>query len=153
MMVRRTDFLALGGFHEPIFMYGEEADYCLRVPGRVVLHPGSAIRHDHGRAAGPPRSATRLYWPSRNRIVNAVRHLPAGPLVGSLAASAAFDVLTLAQVRTRTAARAVASGWIDGLRAAPRERRARAAAERRQAARRFVPLREAVRQQRRLGRL
>ncbi len=33
MMVRRQEFLDLGGFYEPFFMYGEEADYCLRVPG------------------------------------------------------------------------------------------------------------------------
>jgi hypothetical protein len=26
MMVRRSDFLALGGFYEPIWMYGKEAD-------------------------------------------------------------------------------------------------------------------------------
>ena len=56
MMVRRDEFLALGGFYEPLFMYGEEADYCLRAPGRVVLEPGSAVRHDMGHAAGPPRS-------------------------------------------------------------------------------------------------
>src|SRR5215217_5720201 len=65
MMVRRDEFLALGGFYEPLFMYGEEADYCLRAGGRVVLHPGSAIRHEHGAAAGPARSALRLYHPSR----------------------------------------------------------------------------------------
>ena len=41
MMVRRDDFLALGGFYEGFFMYGEEADYCLRVPGRIVLHPAA----------------------------------------------------------------------------------------------------------------
>ena len=50
MMVRREEFLALGGFYEPLFMYGEEADYCLRVPGRVVLAPG---RGD------PPRDGPR----------------------------------------------------------------------------------------------
>src|SRR5207248_2154124 len=33
MMVRRDEFLELGGFYEPIFMFGEEADYALRVPG------------------------------------------------------------------------------------------------------------------------
>ena len=53
MMVRRDDFLALGGFWETLFMYGEEADYCLRAPGRVMLDPRSAIRHAHGHAAGP----------------------------------------------------------------------------------------------------
>jgi GT2 family glycosyltransferase len=153
MMVRRDDFLALGGFHEPIWMYGEEADYCLRVPGRVVVDPRSAIRHEQGHASGPLRSVIRLYWPSRNRIVNAVRHLPLPRLAASLAASALFDLAAVAGARRRDAALAVARGWRDGIRAAPRERRARTAAERRAAAGRLVSLREAVREHRRVGRL
>ena len=76
MMVRREEFLALGGFYEPLFMYGEEADYCLRVSGRIMLDPRSAIRHEQGHASGPLRSTTRLYWPSRNRLLLAARHLP-----------------------------------------------------------------------------
>jgi N-acetylglucosaminyl-diphospho-decaprenol L-rhamnosyltransferase len=153
MMVRRDEFLALGGFYEPLFMYGEEADYCLRAGGRVVLHPGSAIRHEFGHAAGPPRSVTRLYHPARNRLVNAARHLPPPALARAVAASAAFDALTLAQVRRVEATRAVARGWAEGLGAIGRERAARPAAERRRAATRLVGLREAVAQQRRLGRL
>jgi N-acetylglucosaminyl-diphospho-decaprenol L-rhamnosyltransferase len=153
MMVRRSDFLALGGFYEPIFMYGEETDYCLRVDGRIVLHPGSAIRHEHGHAAGPPRSATRLYWGSRNRLLNAARHLPGPALAKAVATSAAFDALTLVQVRRRDAARAVARGWHDGVRMMAKERRARSAAERRRSARRLGTLREALAQQRQLGRL
>jgi GT2 family glycosyltransferase len=152
MMARRDEFLALGGFYEPLFMYGEEADYCLRAPGRVVLHPGAAIRHEMGHAAGPARSLTRLYHPARNRLVNAARHLPPLAMTRAVATSAAFDLLTLAQVRRWDAARAVARGWAEGLGAMPRERRARPAAERRRAATRLVPLREAVAQQRRLGR-
>jgi GT2 family glycosyltransferase len=152
MMVRRADFLALGGFYEPLFMYGEEADYCLRAPGRIVLHPDAAIRHEHGHAAGPARSLPRLYHPARNRVLNAARHLPPLALARALAASAAFDVLTLAQVRRLDAARVVARGWGEGLRAVRRERRARPPRERALAARRLVPLREAVAQQRRLGR-
>jgi GT2 family glycosyltransferase len=134
-------------------MYGEEADYCLRVPGRVVLHPGSALRHEHGHAAGPPRSRPRLYWPSRNRLINAVRHLPPAALAKSVVASAGFDLLTLAQLRTGAAFGAVAEGWRDGVRAAPAERRARSRAERRHAAGQLVSLRTAVREQRRIGRL
>ena len=153
MMVRRSEFLSLGGFYEPIFMYGEETDYCLRVPGRIVFHPESAIRHEHGHAAGPPRSAIRLYWGSRNRLVNAARHLPAATLAKSVLASAAFDLLTLFQQRDGKAARAVARGWWDGVRAMPRERRARPAEERRRAARRLVSLRAAIAEQRRLGRI
>jgi GT2 family glycosyltransferase len=153
MMVRRSEFLSLGGFYEPIFMYGEETDYCLRVPGRIVFHPESAIRHEHGHAAGPPRSAIRLYWGSRNRLVNAARHLPAATLAKAVLASAAFDILTLFQQRDGRAVRAVARGWWDGLRAMPRERGARPAEERRRSARRLVSLRAAIAEQRRLGRL
>jgi N-acetylglucosaminyl-diphospho-decaprenol L-rhamnosyltransferase len=152
MMVRRDEFLALGGFYEPLFMYGEEADYCLRVPGRVVLHPGSAVRHYMGHAAGPARSLTRLRYPARNRLVNAARHLPPVALGRAVATSAAFDLLTLAQVRRVDAVRAVARGWAEGLRAIGRERRARSVTERARAARRIVSVREAVAQQRRLGR-
>src|SRR5919109_1438025 len=125
MAVRREEFLALGGFYEPLFMYGEEADYCLRVPGRVMLDPRSAVRHDMGHAAGAARS---------------------------LATSAAFDLLTLAQLRRRDALRAMARGWREGLRGMGRERHARSGSDRRAAAARLVSLREAVAQQRRLGR-
>jgi GT2 family glycosyltransferase len=153
MMMRRDDFLALGGFYEPIWMYGEEADLALRVPGRVVLHPTSAIRHGHGAAAGPPRSRTRLYWGSRNRLLNAGRHLPGLPLARAVVSSAAFDALTLAQARSGEAVRTVLSGWRDGIRLLRAERRARSRSERRAAASRVTSLREAVAQQRRLGRL
>jgi GT2 family glycosyltransferase len=153
MMVRRQEFLDLGGFYEPFFMYGEEADYCLRVPGRIVLHPGSAMRHEYGHASGPQRSATRLYWGSRNRLINAARHLPAASLAKSVVASLGFDVLTLAQQRTRVAAGAVARGWLDGARQMHRERAARTSQERRRATRSLMSMREAIAEQRRLGRL
>ena len=153
MMVRRSEFLALGGFYEPFFMYVEEADYALRVPGRIVLDPRSAIRHEHGHAAGPPRSPVRLYRGSRNRLVNAARHLPPSSLAKSVLASAAFDVVTLSQNRSRAAFGAIARGWLDGLKAMPSERRVRQPGERRKAASRLGSLRAAVAQQRRLGRL
>jgi GT2 family glycosyltransferase len=153
MMVRRDDFLALGGFYEPLFMYGEEADYCLRIPGRVVLDPRSAIRHDQGHASGPLRSTTRLYWPSRNRLLVAARHLPWPQLAQSVAASAAFDAHTLTQARSREAAEAIGRGWRDGLRGMRAERSARTPAQRRAAARKLVSFGDAVREQRRLGRL
>ncbi len=51
-------FLDLGGFYEKLFMYGEDTDYSLRVPGRIVLDPASALRHEHGHAAGPARYRT-----------------------------------------------------------------------------------------------
>jgi N-acetylglucosaminyl-diphospho-decaprenol L-rhamnosyltransferase len=153
MTVRRNEFLALGGFYEPLFMYGEEADYCLRVPGRIVVHPASAARHRQGHASGPLHSATRLYWPSRNRLMLAARHLSLPSLVKSVATSAAFDLVTLAQARNREAASAIARGWLDGLRGVRPERRVRSRAERHAAATRLVSFRDALRQQRRLGRV
>jgi N-acetylglucosaminyl-diphospho-decaprenol L-rhamnosyltransferase len=153
MMVRRADFLELGGFYERLFMYGEDTDYCLRVPGRIVLEPTSVLRHEHGHAAGPARSRLRLYWGTRNRLLIAARHLPAIALLKSVLASVAFDALTLLQVRNGGALRAVARGWRDGLRLMPGERRARIPGARREAARRLVSLRQAIAQQRRLGRL
>ena len=74
-------------------------------------------------------------------------------MMRAVAMSAAFDLLTMVAIRRRDAVRAVARGWVEGLRAMPGERRARGPNERRQAARRLVPLRLAVEQQRRLGRL
>ena len=153
MVVRRADFLELGGFYERLFMYGEDTDYCLRVPGRVVLDPTSALRHEHGHAAGPARSMPRLYWGTRNRLLITARHFPALALVRSVVASFAFDALTLFQVRDRGALAAVARGWRDGLRSMPRERRAASPEARRRAARRLVSFRQAIAQQRRLGRL
>jgi GT2 family glycosyltransferase len=153
MMVRREEFLALDGFYEAFFMYGEEADYCLRVPGRIVLHPGSAMRHEYGHAAGPERSVTRLYWGSRNRLINAARHLPPASLAKSVVASLGFDVLMLAQLRNRSAARAIGRGWLDGARAMRTERAARSDEERRHAAGQLMSLREAIAEQRRLGRI
>jgi GT2 family glycosyltransferase len=153
MLVRRNEFLELGGFYEPIFMYGEEADYSFRVPGRIVLHPESAIRHEIGHASGPHRSQLRLYWHSRNRLINAARHLPCYAFAKSLLASGAFDLVTLAQERDRKTAGAIARGWRDGLRAMRAERRARTTRERKAAARRLVSFREALAEQRRLGRI
>jgi GT2 family glycosyltransferase len=154
MMVRRDDFLAIGGFNELLWMYGEEVDYCLRAleRGRIVLHPGSAIRHAVGRASGPHQSPVRLYWPSRNRLINAARHLPAATLAKSVALSAGFDLLTLAQVRRSWALASVAHGWRDGLGLMRGVRSERSPAERARAAQRLVPLRAAVAEQRRLGR-
>ncbi len=152
MMVRRAEFLALGGFYEPLFMYGEEADYCLRVPGRVVLASASAIRHEYGHAAGPRFSPLRRYLLSRNRLVNASRHLPPGALAKSVLSSAAFDAATLARSPSSQAIRAVLRGWRDGLAAVPRERATRSPAERHVAAKRLVGFREAYAQHRRLPR-
>jgi GT2 family glycosyltransferase len=155
MMVRRDEFLASGGFYEPLWMYGEEADYCLRAleRGRIVLHPESALRHDYGHASGPHGSPIRLYWSTRNRLINAARHLPVPTMLYSAACSLGFDMLTLVQARSWPVAKTLARAWGDGLRRMPAEHRARSPKQRLQAADRIVSLRKAVNEQRRISRL
>ena len=68
-------------------------------------------------------------------------------------ASAAFDLVTLAQARSGRAAKAIARGWRDGLGGMRAERGMRTRGERKAAAERLVSFREAFHEQRRLGRL
>ncbi len=154
MMVRRSDFLALGGFYEPIFMYGEEADYCLRAAGRVVLHPASASRHESGHASGPHQSPLRIYWSSRNRLLNTARHLSTPALVASVLASGAFDAHDACpgakppgaeRDRQGLAGRPAPDGRASGGPGFPQERR--------EATRQLASFHEALAEQRRLGRL
>ena len=86
-------------------------------------------------------------------MILAARHLPIGPMLVSVLSSLAFDLVGLAQVRSRSALSALARGWRDGLRLMPRVRRDRTAAQRAAAARKLVSLRTAISEQRRLERL
>lgn len=152
MMVRRSDFLSLGGFREDLWMYGDEADYGLRAckHGRIVLHPGSAVRHEYGRTTGPHLSPFRLYWSTRNRLINAAYHLPAVAMVKSLLASAAFDLVTAWEARNLRAVRVLARAWLDALRMIPRERRRRIRRDGAMARSRLISFSDAVREYRRI---
>jgi N-acetylglucosaminyl-diphospho-decaprenol L-rhamnosyltransferase len=150
MMVRRDEFLAIGGFYENIWMYGEEADLAMRMLGRIVVDPRSALRHEIGHAAGPRASVTRVYCPSRNRLINAARHTRGRKLLTAVLTSAAFDLALVATQRDSATIGAVCRGWRDGLRALPAALRSRGSAA---GTRPIVSLREALAQQRRLSRL
>ncbi len=65
LLIRLGDWNRLGGFDTSFFMYGEDADLCLRAAARgmqPVLVPGAAIVH-YGGASEPVRSEKmiRLY--------------------------------------------------------------------------------------------
>ena len=97
---RRSRFLALGGFEERFFCYGEDVDLGYRhrlsggvsvqVPDAVVLHEGSGIT---GR-----RSDFTTYHGHRNRIWTYLRDTPPGLLALSLPLHLALDAYLAARL-------------------------------------------------------
>ena len=135
MMVRRDEFLALGGFYEPLFMYGEEADYCLRAPGRVVLHP--AARSATSTDMPPGRRGRCRGCTTRRATASSMRRGTCPPLRWR-ARSRPRPPSTCSRSRSCAAVTSARAprGWVEGLRAMRHERAARAGAgERRAAAR------------------
>jgi N-acetylglucosaminyl-diphospho-decaprenol L-rhamnosyltransferase len=155
LMVRRVDHLSIGGFWEELWMYGDEPDYAIRIGrlGRSLVCPESRMRHHVGAAAGPHQSPLRLYWSSRNRLLNGARHLPLPRFVLAVALSGGFDAVQLIQQRRSSAFAAVAKGWLAGIRGIRGARRLSTPAERRDAATRLASLHQAAAQQQFLGRL
>lgn len=154
LMVRRGDHLRIGGFWEWLWMYGDEPDYAVRIRrlGRVLVCPESTMLHRVGAAAGPLQSPLRLYYSARNRLLNAARHLPPRRLAFAVALTLSFDTLQLLQQRRWTATVAVLRGWSDGARGMRAARGLGTPEERTAAASCLVKLREALAQQRSLGR-
>ncbi len=155
LMVRRADHLRIGGFWEELWMYGDEPDYAVRLArlGRSLVCPESRMHHHVGASAGAHQSPLRLYWSSRNRLLGAARHLPLRRLVLAMALSVAFDGVQLVQQRQPIAVAAILKGWLSGLRGIRAARRLSTPAERADAASRLASLRQAVAQQRLLGRV
>ena len=79
LLVRRADWEALGGFDPAFWMYGEEADLCLRAArdlgARPMVTPEATIVH-HGGAADRV-AAERVVRTLRAKAELLERHLPA----------------------------------------------------------------------------
>jgi GT2 family glycosyltransferase len=155
LMARRADHERIGGFWEELWMYGDEPDYAVRMRalGRALVCPEASMRHWVGASAGAHQSPLRLYQSARNRLLNSARHLPARRVVIAVALTIAFDTWQVLQQRRPEAARAVLRGWWAGLRGMPAARRLGTSAERAHAASHLATLREALIQQRALGRV
>jgi GT2 family glycosyltransferase len=68
MLVRRSDFVALGGFDEAFVMYLEDVDLCrrLRERGRSVgREPGATVVHHGGRSWPSNADRVRRFHASR----------------------------------------------------------------------------------------
>jgi GT2 family glycosyltransferase len=76
-LLRRSVFLQLGGYLEPLHFYGEEKDYCLRMldAGYAVVYvPDARVAHVPDRSG---RSASRyLRYVIRNECLGALHHEP-----------------------------------------------------------------------------
>jgi GT2 family glycosyltransferase len=155
LMTRRAYHLAIGGFWETLWMYGDEPDYALRIGrlGKVLVCPGSFMRHTIGASAGGHQSPLRLYQSSRNRLLNIARHVPAKQVLGAVLLAAAFDLLQLVQQRSFRASSAILHGWWSGLRGMRAARRLSTESERGGNVPQLASLREALAQQRSLGRM
>lgn len=77
-MYRRTDFLALGGFDERFFCYGEDVDLGFRLRlggGRAVQIASARVAHEGSGLSGKQSHFT-IYHGNRNRIWLTYKNLP-----------------------------------------------------------------------------
>jgi len=79
MLVRASDFRAVGGFDERFFCYVEDIDLCfrLRLLGRATMQiPSATVRHIGG-GVSARGSAFADFHGARNRIWSHVKNMPA----------------------------------------------------------------------------
>ena len=83
---RREAFLALGGFEERFFCYGEDVDlaYRHRLAGGSCVQAPRAVVHHEGSAITGRRSDFTTYHGHRNRVWTYLRDTPPGLLAASL---------------------------------------------------------------------
>jgi len=134
LLIRREDWEALGGFDPAFFMYGEEADLCLRATGDLGAEPRitpDALIVHHGGASDRVR-ADKMVRVLRAKAELVKRHVPAWqrpvalfllrlwPFTRWIALRAAASLSGLARMRERAADwRAIwsrRSEWRDGVR-------------------------------------
>ena len=119
MLVPAAAFAELGDFDESLFAYAEDTDWSLRsarAGRRVLVVPGSVVRHAVSAASGGASSPDTLYYSLRNGLVVAERWAPLGPLRTRLRrgeAVAAHLAQALRSGRRRAGVRAVYDGWRD----------------------------------------
>jgi GT2 family glycosyltransferase len=78
MMVRRDEFLSVGGFDADYFLYAEDLDLCWRywLFGYTVQYvPSSVVYHAFGGTAGPDRhTPLRVFYRVRNGCRNIIKN-------------------------------------------------------------------------------
>ncbi|MFJ6214885.1 glycosyltransferase family 2 protein [Streptomyces sp. NPDC092296] len=120
VLIRRDDYDRAGGWPGGFFLYHEGLDLSWRIwdLGRTGWYaPDIVIHHP---ATDPARHALYLRLVARNRVWVAYRRLPA-PLIPLYLA--AWTLISVARIRSRTALRTWFAGLREGLRGGHGERR------------------------------
>jgi GT2 family glycosyltransferase len=115
MAVSRAAIERAGLLDESLFAYAEDTEWCLRVRAAgfaVVFVPEAKVWHVGSASTGGMRSATSIYYDTRNMIAVAERH---DPRRGAAAAVRRGVVLGahLANARDAAGVRAAVKGWRD----------------------------------------
>ena len=114
LLVRRGDYLALGGFDPAYVIYHEDVELAWKAwrTGRRVLHvPEAVVYHKGGALMGRPDSPRRLYLSQRNRLRNLIKHRGAPGLAGGLALSLGFDAVRSARFLVAADRERLAALW------------------------------------------
>ncbi|GBE06039.1 rhamnosyltransferase WbbL [bacterium BMS3Abin10] len=99
MMVRKQEFLDIGGFDEDYFMYSEDTDLCWRywLFGKKVEYvPGSVIYHKYGGTSGTERDVPiRVFYGTRNALFNIVKNYQPHNLLVALLVSLTYHLVRM----------------------------------------------------------
>jgi GT2 family glycosyltransferase len=94
MMVRRDEFLALGGFDPLYFMYFEDVDLCWRywLLGKKVMYvPASVVLHRFGGTSGSGKhSPLRVFYGTRNSMFNIIKNIELNNMIFPLCFNVVF---------------------------------------------------------------
>lgn len=120
-LYRRSVFMALGGFEERFFCYGEDVDlgFKLRLAGGIAIHAAQARVAHEGSGVTGRRSAFTVYHGHRNRLWTYYLNMPASLLLATLPFHLAMNLALLVRHALTNSLGAYMRAMIDGVKGLP----------------------------------
>lgn len=120
-LIRREEFIQMGGFDEEYFSYFEDVDlgFRLRLQGRKCLYVPEAIVHHVGSASTGKRSDFSVYYGYRNMIWTFIKNMPSPLFWILLPLHIATLLFFMAYLTWRGQGKAIGRAVIDALRGLP----------------------------------